>query len=247
VARRTAMKDGPRLAESLRPADNGEAFAIQAEVSRLLAAQTGDPIGGWKCLLPSPGKLVVGPIFGSKIYRHSPCPVLALKGVAVIEPEFAFVMSKTLPPKPIPYTEAQIMAATGETRLALELIKSRFSDPAECEFPELLADGLFNQGLYLGPAIEVPAPAALKIRLKAGEQEKELAGLHPNGNAYAPLVWLANFLRQQGMPLLEDQIVITGSYAGVLEVPFSQEIEVGFADLGTILVSFVEVTGIGAA
>jgi hypothetical protein len=36
--------------------------------------------------------------------------------------------------------------------LALELIGTRYSDP-DATFAEHLADGLFNQGLYLGPVI----------------------------------------------------------------------------------------------
>jgi hypothetical protein len=240
LERRLNLKDGPRLDEYLRPRNNGEAFAMQTEVSRLLRERNGDEVGGWKCLIPSEGKLVVGPIYRSTIHRESPCPVLPLNDAAVIEPEIAFVMGKTLAPADNPYTEAEILAAIAETRLALELIKSRYADPSQCAFPELLADSLFNQGLFLGPGIDRPAPASLAINLVFDRQEKRLAGRHPNGDAYGPLVWLANFLRVQGIALTEGQAVITGSYAGVLEVPFEQEIEVGFENLGAFRLVFAE-------
>jgi len=240
LERRLTKRDGPRLGESLRPLDNADAFAIQSAVSRLLYERTGEQVGGWKCLLPSPGKLVVGPIYRSTIHSQSPCPLPALKGCAVIEPEFAFVMGATLSPRATPYSPVEIVAAIGETRLALELIKSRYADPSQCEFPELLADGLFNQGLFLGPKIEGTAPAGLSIRLTTGGQARSLQGLHPNKDAYAPLFWLANFLREQGIALTEGQAVITGSYAGVLEVPFAEEIEVRYENLGTMRLEFVQ-------
>lgn len=238
--RRLNLIAGPRFDAYLRPRDNAEAFAIQTEVSRLLLASHHDDVGGWKCLLPSEGKLVVGPIYHSTIHSRSPCPALALNGSAVIEPEFAFIMGETLSPGDTAYTDAEVLAALGATRLALELIKSRYAEPKSCEFPELLADGLFNQGLFLGSEIGSPAPASLKLSLSVDERTQQLTGQHPNGDALAPLLWLANFLRQQGIPLRKGQAVITGSYAGVLEVPFGRQVEVVFEDLGAIRVEFTE-------
>jgi 2-keto-4-pentenoate hydratase len=69
---------------------------------------------------------------------------------ARIEPELAFILGRDLPARAESYTVAEIDAAIQETRLALELIGTRYSDPDAATFAEHLADGLFNQGLYLG-------------------------------------------------------------------------------------------------
>src|SRR5690606_39981142 len=56
-------------------------------------------------------------------------------------------------PRPEPYTPADVDAAIARTHLALELINSRYAEPDAAEFPEMLADGLVNQGLFIGPEV----------------------------------------------------------------------------------------------
>ena len=52
----------------------------------------------------------------------------------------------------------------------------------------------------------------------------------------SPLVWLANLLRERGEGLVRGQVVITGSYAGVLEVPSDARLRIEFGELGSIAV-----------
>jgi 2-keto-4-pentenoate hydratase len=51
-------------------------------------------------------------------------------------------------------------------------------------------------------------------------------------------VWLANFLRERGLGLQAGQAVITGSYAGVLELPRGRQLHIGFGALGTLSIRF---------
>ena len=51
------------------------------------------------------------------------------------------------------YLKAEVREAVGSVRLALELLDCRYADPAQVSFTELLADGLFNAGLFLGPEV----------------------------------------------------------------------------------------------
>ena len=51
-----------------------------------------------------------------------------------------------------------------------------------------------------------------------------------------PLLWLANMLRERGEGLERGQVVITGSYAGVLEGPSSARLRIGFGELGSIAI-----------
>ena len=215
------------------------ALAIQQRVTELLAL----PIGGWKCSLPTPERPVaMAPIYAPTIFERSPCPILPIAGKACIEPEIAFVMARDLPPRSSPYSETEIRAAIREARMVLELIGPRYADPAAASFVELLADGVANQGLFAGPvvadALERPLDQ-LPITIDANAKHLHAAqGKHPDGHPLKPLVWLANFLAQRRDGLRAGQIVTTGSYCGVVDVPLTVELTVRFGDVGILSAQF---------
>ncbi|EKS72096.1 2-keto-4-pentenoate hydratase [Burkholderia sp. SJ98] len=243
----TARREGAlveRLPVELLPANLDDGFAIQQAVSHQLGRQ----IGAWKCALPQPGKVIAAPIYDADIHRGEVCRMNEFAGVSVrAEPELACLLNRDLPPRREAYGEAEVLDALGETHLALELLGSRYAHPEELTFPELLADGLFNAGLVLGPRVRLldgSTPADLPVEFdlslaRVGEEAVTFTGRHPDGGMLAPIVWLANFLRVQGLGLHAGQAVITGSYAGVLELPTSCDLRVGFGDLGTLPITFL--------
>jgi 2-keto-4-pentenoate hydratase len=134
-----------------------------------------------------------------------------------------------------------VRSAIGETRLVLEILGSRYADPAGVQFPEALADQVSNEGLVVGPIladawsrplegfpIEVDGPSGPLHRRD---------GRHPDGHPLRPLVWLANELAANAGGLEAGHIVTTGSYAGALEVPFGAPLRVTFGSLGEIAVT----------
>lgn len=247
VERRMVGSQGERLPESCRPQDLEQALAVQSAVSEHWCAQMDDSIGGWKCLLPPEQKLVVGPIYTRTIDSVPPVslwPKVTSEGVcARIEPELAFFFGCDLPPRSEPYTSAEVDAAVIRTHMALELINSRYADPSLCEFPEMLADGLVNQGLFIGPEVDsVNAASASSFTVTfrcANGEVIERQGQHPNVHPRAPLYWLAEFLRRRGQGIVAGQAVITGSFAGVVEVPLNTDITIDYAGLGSMQVSFI--------
>lgn len=236
AARRRNGEQGPRLPEWCRPRDIDTALAIQAAVS----GQLGERIGGWKCGTPSEGRVVLAPIYAGTIHVCSPCAAWAHAQQVRIEPELAFILGADLPARDAPYAPAEIDAAIVRTHLALELIDSRYSDPAEAGFAENLADGLLNQGLFIGPHVDdeqARTAAVMTIRVLSGAGKARLfEGRHPNAEPRAPLYWLAEFLRRKGQGLQAGQAVITGSYAGSIDVPVGQEIIIEYGALGTLSV-----------
>src|SRR5207247_8642652 len=153
LAARKRGTPGPRIPAEFRPTDTDDGLAIQARMTALL----GQPVGGYKCSLPSaPRPVLVAPIFAPTIAHASPCPVLAASATVRIEPEIAFVMASDLLPRASPYTESEIRNAIKEARLVLEILGSRYSDADRATFPEMLADGLANQGLLVGPVLRDP-------------------------------------------------------------------------------------------
>lgn len=237
---RQAGSPGPRLPEPLRPSQLASAFAIQCKVSALL----GQAIGGWKCSLPSTGKIVVAPIYQPTIHTGSPVPVQAVGGVVKIEPEIGLVLKQDLAPRNAPYRQEELATAIGEVRLVLELIGCRYAEPQQAGFAEHLADGLFNQGLLLGPKVGAGldgAFAAFEIELaRADGEQQRYQGVHPDGGPLAPALWLANFLSGHGIALKAGQTIITGSYAGAIEVPLQTELTLRFGAFGSLVVQLAE-------
>jgi len=242
VERRIAGTQSDRLPEACRPRTLTQALAIQAAVSEQWCEQMDDSIGGWKCLLPPEDKLVVGPIYTRTIDSVAPISLWPKGDRARIEPELAFFFGQDLPARAEPYTPADVDAAIARTHMALELINSRYSDPASCEFPEMLADGLVNQGLFIGPQVDSASArgaSSFTVTMTCTNGEViERQGQHPNTHPRAPLYWLAEFLRSRGEGILAGQAVITGSYAGVIEVPLNTDITIDYAGLGSMQVSF---------
>ncbi|ACE84142.1 hydratase [Cellvibrio japonicus] len=239
--RRNGIADD-RLPESCRPYTLVDALDIQQAVSNYWCELMDDSIGGWKCLQPPQDKIVVGPIYTRTIDSVAPVLLWPKGDKARIEPELAFFFGVDLPSRPEPYTPADVDAAIVHTHMALELIHCRYHQPEACAFPEMLADGLVNQGLFIGPEVDNALAAVageFSIRVDANGEQNEYAGKHPNGNPRAPLYWLVEFLRKQGQGIVAGQAVITGSYAGVLEVPLDTDIRIHYAGLGEMSVSFL--------
>jgi 2-keto-4-pentenoate hydratase len=162
-----------------------------------------------------------------------------------IEPEIAFVLARDLPPRSAPYSDPELRSAIAETRLVLEVLDSRYADPSGLTFPELLADQVSNQGLFVGPVLRDALSRPLEgfpvaVDGPAGALHRR-EGRHPDGHPLRPFLWLANFLaaRQEVGGLRAGQIVTTGSYAGALEVPIAAPISVTLGDLGEVRVELV--------
>ncbi|TAK93914.1 MAG: hydratase [Aquabacterium sp.] len=239
--RRLQGLQGPCLPDGMRPVSLDEAMAIQRAVMPLM----GDAVGGWKCGTPGPDKLVVAPIYASTIHRQAdsaPCPVWASEGAVRVEPELAFVLGQDLPVRDQPYEPHEVDAALAATHLALELIDSRYNDPAVLSFADKLADGLVNQGLYIGPSVDGDEAALTRVmpigvRVDAGGEQVR-AGQHPDPLPTLPLYWLVEYLREQGVGLQAGQVVITGSYAGTFPMPVGPELAVRYGELGELRVRF---------
>lgn len=250
--RRRQGLQGPCLPEGLRPLSLEDALAIQMAVVPLMD----DAIAGWKCGTPGPGKLVVAPIYAGTVAAAvdadgdgdeegpaaQPCHVWAHEGTVRVEPELCFVLGQDLPAREASYDPFEVDAAIARTHLALELIDSRYSDPSLLSFADKLADGLVNQGLFIGPVVDAEQASethVMPITVRVGDApEQARAGQHPDPLPRLPLYWLAEYLREQGRGLKAGQVVITGSYAGTFALPVGQAITLRYGELGELAVRF---------
>lgn len=224
--RRAQGRAAGLLPEQCRPRLLADALAVQLQV-----AQQYSKVIGWKCGVPSVDangamKIVLGPLYQNELQQGANCMLWpSAQGLARVEPEYAYPLLDDVVPGDHSLSDDAVFALFGAPHLALELIQSRFQADAGAQYPDQLADGLFNQGLWLGPALSGSEQASFILTLThADQQTVTYAARHPNDNPRAPLPWLVNFLRAKGVPLTAGQVIITGSFAGVLELPFGNDI-----------------------
>lgn len=244
LQRRKLKQSGERLEEAIRPINNEQAILIQDALIKEYAKE-GIAVRGWKCLVPpSENTIVVGPIFDCDVHFEPKRPVAlrATDNHADIEPETAFIATQDYSPRNEAIDELTIDKIFGEKRMAFELIKGRYTDADSCEFAELLADGLFNQGLVLGPVLSrTPEKINIKASYRTNEnqaQAQTFHGIHPNNNPKAPLLWLMSHLKERDVSIQQGQAVITGSYAGVIHVPLDEKIHLRYEGLAEIELEF---------
>ncbi|MEB8434474.1 hypothetical protein OO007_19710 [Cocleimonas sp. KMM 6892] len=237
---RVAGTKSARLSEHLRPRNMEEALQIQSSMME----QHSDKVGGWKCLLPlSDDEFVVAPIFSETIQRGENCTLFKDNGVARIEPEITFILGKDLPANPDGYSEDQINEAIVSCHMALELMQDRFADDSGIEFYEKLADGLVNQGLFIGPEIEREKAfntAKIDITVTQENKTQSFAGVHPNAAAHSPVYWLINYMTLRGVSFHAGEAIITGSFCGIVEVEFDAPTTVTYDGLGEYQLRFIE-------
>ena len=214
-----------------------DAFASQQAVVTMLDS----PVIGWKCGMPSAERWVLAPLLQHEFQQGDDCQIWpSASGMARVEPELCFVLKHPLPARALPYSPQDVDQAIGTVHLALELIQSRYATEAGATFLDQLADGLFNQGLWLGPAIKAPEASEFLITLTTDAlgQTSTFAGKHPNLAPRLPLYWLVNFLSAHQIDLPAGQHLITGSFAGVLELPMDTPVQLQYGDLGEIALQF---------
>ncbi|OGO85923.1 MAG: hypothetical protein A2203_12460, partial [Chromatiales bacterium RIFOXYA1_FULL_46_5] len=164
----------PLLPAELRPTSLAEAFAIQ----QWLFIELDLPVVGWKAGLPGPDKWVLAPI--AHLQQGELCLFEQQSEQYSIEPELAFLLATDLPARNEPYSEAEIKAAIAATHLALELIIRPYKADAGAEFLDQLAAGLFNQGLYIGPALPLVCfPQEFELVLDYSGQQQKFVAPHP--------------------------------------------------------------------
>src|SRR5580698_4524869 len=120
------------LETSMRPRDRIEAYAIQAA----LAQHSAGPLFGWKIAATSEAGQkhinvdgpMAGRILAETVIADGGTASMAGNEMRVGEPEFAFRMATDLPPRPSPYTVAEVLAAVDTLHPAIEIPDSRFSD-----------------------------------------------------------------------------------------------------------------------
>ncbi|ALQ07971.1 MULTISPECIES: hypothetical protein [Pseudoalteromonas] len=211
-------------------------------VQKLMIKLNNNTVYGWKCMLPlDNGAYILAPLLHMPIKSIEHCELITKNDKALMEPEIAFVLNKNLDIFK-EYKNEEVDNAIGSAHLALELIQNRFTDDYSATHFEKLADGLSNQGVYLGPKVDIKKvyeSSNIHITVKQGDRESNHIGKHPAHLPQEPLYWAINFLAANGFELKTDQIFITGSYNGVMELDINEVTSIKYEGLGEFKVEFV--------
>jgi 2-keto-4-pentenoate hydratase len=239
------------LPEAFRPMSARDGMAIQAA----LVAVSGRTLVGWKIAATSEAGqrhiAVSGPMAGRLLSGQvADAPAtLSLRGnrMRVAEPEFAFRMASTLPPRDLPYALYEVLDAVGALHPAIEMPDSRYLDFARAGEAQLIADNACAGQFVLGAPtrmawrdIDLPTHQVTGCVVRDGRRVLERAGCGANvlGDPREALAWLANDLRSRGLALAAGEVVTTGTCLQPLEVAPGDQAEADFGGFGAVSVRF---------
>jgi 2-keto-4-pentenoate hydratase len=218
------------LPGDLEPPSIADAYAAQAALAEIWAAKFG-PVAGLK--IATTTKVMQdlmgidhpcgGVIFEKRIHT-SPASLNAGDYIHVmVECELAVRVSRDLDGPSGSHTAQSVRAAVGEIMAAFELIEDRNAVYKETDARTLIADGAWNTGIVIGPAVSAPADMELNGiagRLMVnGKPRAEGRTDDPMG----ALAWVANLASEHGRPLKKGMIVITGSVLATLAIQPGEE------------------------
>jgi 2-keto-4-pentenoate hydratase len=231
------------LEPSQRPRDRAEGYAIQA------AMQSYGSLFGWKIAATSEAGQkhinVAGPlagrIFGERVVPDGGTASMAGNEMRVGEPEFAFRIGRSLPPRSTPYSVEEVLSAVDTLHPAIELPDSRFADFVGAGEAQLIADNACAHLFVLGE----PSTAnwrsvdLVEQRPVVTLRGQRFVGYGGNvlGDPRVALTWLANELRQLGVTLKAGEVVTTGTCHAPLPIRSGDLFEADFGSFGKVSVA----------
>lgn len=234
------------LANSQRPQNRADGYAIQAAIERYSTTN----LFGWKIAATSEAGQkhinVAGPMAGrilaETVIADGGTASMTGNKMAVAEPEFAFRMRVDLPARSTPYSVQQVLDAVDTLHPAIEIPDSRFADFAGAGEAQLIADNACAHLFVLGPATTADwrAMDLIEHRPVITMRGENFVGHGRNvlGDPRVALTWLANELRQLGINLKAGRVVTTGTCHPPLPIKAGDFCAMDFGVLGKVSVGF---------
>jgi len=220
---RTRRTPFERFPPACVPADEREAYAVQAALHRCLTEAGWGEVVGYKigCTTPVMQAYLgipnpcAGGVFASTV-QHERGTLAPDQCIRVgVECEIAVALGTDLPPAGAPYDRARVAAAVRACMAAIEVVDDRYVDYRSLDTPTLIADDFFGAGCVLGRPSEGFDPFALAsvtatMRI-GGETVGSGTGTDILGHPLDALVWLANSMADRGLALRAGEVVLLGS------------------------------------
>lgn len=156
-----------------------------------------------------------------------------------VEPEFGFVLSKTLRGPGV--TIEQARAAVGAVYPAMEIIDSRIAD-WDIGLVDTVADNASCGAIAVGTKplkVDLTDLASVACTLIIdGHPAESGTGADVMGDPVASVAWLANVLGERGAALEAGQLVLSGSLTKALPVVADSTATADFGPLGSLTIHF---------
>jgi 2-keto-4-pentenoate hydratase len=246
---RTKMQRLAELPLEVRPQTPDGAYAVQAELIPKLLEHLGGSAIGYKIActneIAQRQLHVDSPFFGrllSATTQSSPARIRSGEYfMRVMEAEFAFKMSRDLPPVGAPRTREEVAEAVEGVMAGIEVVDSRFDSWTTVGTPSLIADNACHAAWIRGPlmtdwrGIDL---AAQKVRLNInGELKDEGSGAAVLGHPLNALTWLANALNTRGLGLRAGDYVTTGVTTDIYLAGTGDRVTADFGPVGLVELS----------
>ena len=221
------------VARRLAPAGPDAAYATQSALGKRLGWWPAGRPHGWKLAMGQPPKAAPIP---DGLYQPSPGQMHDRVSVAGIEVELAVRLSR---PLSAGASRQEAEAAVGETLAVIEGFDVRAEHWRELPPSFLLADLQMHAGLVIGSGVSGWAGDTHLSLEVTGLSTGSEGWQHPLGDPLALLPWLADHAAGRGWPLQAGDLVATGSWCGMLEVPPGGHIAATFEGVGEVSLSSV--------
>ena len=233
----------PSVSDRLVPLNTVEAYAAQAAMVQRLVPHFG-AIVGWKVGAPGPTAEPNAAPLLADLVQPAPARFGAMRfRLRGLEAELAFRFSRSLPPRDLPYGEAEVGAAIQSLHAAIEVVECRTQDRDATPALVRLADNQNNGAFCFGPTISADwrsvdylgQPVQLWVD---GARATEARGGNAAGHPLRLLVWLANHAASQGRGIVAGDIATTGSHIRPVFNQHAGRIVAEFAGLGSASLDF---------
>ncbi|MBI3528036.1 MAG: hydratase [Betaproteobacteria bacterium] len=236
-----ANKRIDELPATCRPRSRIEGYRVQTRVAQL----SGQDTFGWKIAATSKAGQqhigVDGPLAGRLLEKrvyHSGATVSLLNNIMnVAEAEFAFLMARDLPPRGVPYSIEEVIAAVDTMHPAIEIPDSRYENFVTVGAAQLIADNACASYFVLGPATVADwrqhdvadHPVTIHVNDRLDRKGK---GANVLGDPRIALTWIANELSLTDDMLRAGQVITTGTCIVPAEITQGDSLVADFGIFG---------------
>ena len=234
------------LPEDMRPGDESEAYALQAEVNRQLSklglgAPVGHKIG---CTTPVMQAFLdihspcAGDIFATTVLRGGQQISRAAYRRLGVECEIAIAIARDMNPGDAPFTRETVAPLVGAVMAGIEIVDDRYLDYRSLGVPTLIADNFFNAGCVLGEPVGDWRKLDLE-RLEGrtlinGREAGRGCGAMVLGHPLEALSWLANARASRGLGLRQGSFVFLGSLVETKWLDAGDRVRIEIEGLGAL-------------
>ncbi len=234
------------LPEACAPSSLADAYRVQARLFELMER----PRCGWfvgcsnpeiqrQLGLPEPYR---APLLADTIFESPACLEPELYPSITLEVEFAFCLSRDLPPREAAYAGEEIAEAVETLHPAIEVVSSHLADWTRQPIFSLIADNGTDGALVIGPGksdwrgLDL---AEVEVVLEVNDRtERRGRGANVLGDPFNAFVWLANACSGAGVALKAGHLHNTGSCTAMVHVSAGDRARASFSGLGDVEVTF---------